>query len=413
MRVLISGGGIAGLTLAYFLNQHGLTPVVIERASGPRQEGYAIDFFGVGYEVAERMRLLDRLAREQIPFEALTYVNAQGKVIARLNMALLQQITNGKYLGLMHGTLEAALYEALNDQVEVRFGRELLRVAQGTDAVEVPLSDGRTEAFDLLIGADGVHSGTRALVLGPEEDFRCALGCTIACYPLADRYRIGRAWSMYLEPGRLVAALCTPQADEILAFFVYRSAAPEHLPREQRLARLRDVFEGMGWLTQSFLSDVNPAENIFMDAAIRIQMPIWHRGRVALLGDACDCPTPLSGHGASLAMAGAYLLAVALREATTYQEAFQRYEQQLRPYAQAQQRHARHFGAFFLPGTLLGVLVQQALVRALFRERFRGLLRREFSAPSLAQLCATTAGADRRQEVYVRNTLESNERKNR
>jgi len=386
MRVLISGGGIAGLTLAHFLHQHGMTPVIIERASGLRREGYAIDFFGIGYEVAERMHLIDRLAQEQIPFEVLAYVNAQGKLIAKLDMALMQKITNGKYMGLMHGTLQEALYRALAETVEVRFGCELRRVVQQRDAVEVIFNDGTTESFDLLIGADGVHSRTRALVFGPEEHFRRYLGYTIAGYPLADRYSIGSAWKMYLEPGRLVAALCTPKADEILAFFLYRSASPEHLLREQRLARLREVFAGAGWLTKHLLSDANPSENIFMDAVIQIQMPTWRKSRVALLGDACDCPTLLSGHGASLAMAGAYLLAEALHEAATYQEAFQRYEQQMRPYVQAQQKHARNFATFFLPGTSLGLFVQQTLAKLLFREAFRSLLRREFSAPSLSML---------------------------
>ncbi len=123
-----------------------------------------------------------------------------------------------------------------------------------------------------------------------------------------------------------------------------------------------------------------------MDAVIQIQMPTWHRGRVALLGDACDCPTLLCGHGASLAMAGAYLLAEALHETATYQEAFQRYKQQMRPYVQAQQKNARGFAKFFLPGTPLGLFVQQTLVKVLFGETFRSLLRREFSAPSLSML---------------------------
>jgi 2-polyprenyl-6-methoxyphenol hydroxylase-like FAD-dependent oxidoreductase len=384
MRVLISGGGIAGLTLAYFLHQHGLASVVIERASGPRREGYAIDFFGVGYEVAERMHLIDRLAAEQIPFDVLAYMNAHDKVIAKLDMALVRQITDGKYLGLMHRTLEEALYDALAGAVEVRFGRELLHLMQGSDAVEATFNDGKTESFDLLIGADGVHSGVRALVFGPEDQFSRYLGYTIAGYPLTDPHHIGRAWKMYVAPGRMVAALCTPQPEEILAFFGYRSPGPEHLPREQRLPRLREVYAGMGWLTERLLGDVDPAENVFMDAVIQIQMPTWHHGRVALLGDACDCPTLLSGHGASLAMAGAYLLAEALHEAQSYQEAFQRYEEQLRPYVKAQQRQAGIFAAFFLPGTPLGLFVQQTLVKALFRETFRNLLRREFSAPSLS-----------------------------
>lgn len=346
MRVLIAGGGIAGLTLAHFLSRHGMASVVIERASDLRQEGYALDFFGIGYEVAERMGLLDRLSSSQIAFDAIAYVNAQGQLIAKLDAALLRQVTGGKYLALMRSSLEEALYEALAGRVEVQFGRWCVSATPRIDAVEVTFNDGTTESFDLLIGADGVHSGTRQLLFGPDEQFSQDLGYTVACYPLADRYGIGRAWNMYVEPGRLVAALCTPQAGELLAVFMDHSVKGKPLPREQRLVHLREVFAGMGWLTEQFLDDAPASAAVFMDAFTLIQMPTWHRGRVALVGDACGCPTPLSGQGASLAMAGAYLLARALHEAASYQEAFKSYEQQMRPYVQAQQKNARRFAKF-------------------------------------------------------------------
>lgn len=131
---------------------------------------------------------------------------------------------------------------------------------------------------------------------------------------VADRYGIGHAFQMHVEPERLAAAYRTLQAKDILAFSIYQTAEQEHLPREQRLARLQEVFAGMDWLAEQFLSDVNPSESIFMDAVIQIQMPSWHRSREAMVGDACDCPTLLSGQGASLAMGGAYLLARALHE---------------------------------------------------------------------------------------------------
>lgn len=386
MRVLIAGGGIAGLTLAHFLSRHGMASVVIERASDLRQEGYALDFFGIGYEVAERMGLLDRLSSSQIAFDAIAYVNAQGQLIAKLDAALLRQVTGGKYLALMRSSLEEALYEALAGRVEVRFGRWCVSASPRIDAVEVTFNDGTTESFDLLIGADGVHSGTRQLLFGPDEQFSQDLGYTVACYPLADRYGIGHAWNMYVEPGRLVAALCTPQAGELLAVFMDHSVKGKPLPREQRLVHLREVFAGMGWLTEQFLADAPASAAVFMDAFTLIQMPTWHRGRVALVGDACGCPTPLSGQGASLAMAGAYLLARALHEAASYQEAFQSYEQQMRPYVQAQQKNARRFAKFFLPDTPLGVFVQQTLAKVLLRETFRSLLQREFRTPSLSRL---------------------------
>jgi 2-polyprenyl-6-methoxyphenol hydroxylase-like FAD-dependent oxidoreductase len=383
MGVLISGGGIAGLTLAYWLHQYAIPVVVIEQAQGLRRDGYAIDFLGTGYEVADRMSLIDRLASQQIPFDALVYVNKTGKLIAKLDAALLRTITDGKYMGLMHSTLEEGLYEALAGQVEVRFGCSLVAIEPGPHVVVVTFNDGTTESFDLLIGADGVHSTTRALVCGPEDQFSRYLGYTIACYPLADRYGIGHAWKMYVEPGRLTAAYCTPQAGEILTFFMYQTSQKEHLPREQRLPRLREVFAGMGWLTQQFLSDVSPNVRVFMDAVIQIQMPTWHHGRVALVGDACDCPTLLSGQGASLAMGGAYLLARALHETADYQEAFRRYEQQMYAYVQVQQKNARGFAKSFLPGSPLGLFVQQTMMNVLFREMFRGLLRRQFGVQSI------------------------------
>jgi 2-polyprenyl-6-methoxyphenol hydroxylase-like FAD-dependent oxidoreductase len=399
MRVLISGGGIAGLTLAYWLQKSDISSVVIEQANAIRRDGYAIDFFGTGHDVAERMSLIDQLRSRHIPFEALVYVNKDGKTIARLDMALIRKLTEGKYMGLMHETLEEVLYEALEGSAEVRFGRWIARIEAGPDAVEVTFNDGATETFDLLIGADGVHSKTRALVFGPEEQFSRYLGYTIACYPLADHYGIGKTFQMYNEPGRMAAAYCTPQADDLLLFFMYQSPKPEHVPREQRLSYLRKVFASMGWLTEQFLSDVDPEVSVFMDAVIQIQMPTWHRGRVALVGDACDCPTLLSGQGASLAMGGAYLLAKALHDTADYQEAFRRYEQQMSAYVLEQQKSGRSFAKSFLPGSPLGLFIQQAMMKVLFREAFGGLLRRQFVAPSiLPSQDARPEPVDTRQE---------------
>jgi 2-polyprenyl-6-methoxyphenol hydroxylase-like FAD-dependent oxidoreductase len=384
MRVLISGGGIAGLTLAYWLHQYGIPSVVIERANALRRDGYEIEFVGTGYDVASRMGLIDRLAARQAPIEEQAFVNKDGKPIAKMDARLLHAITDGKYMTLTHVTLEEALYEALAGSVEVRFGRWIECIEADPDAVEVIFNDGTTESFDLLIGADGVHSATRALVFGPQEQFSRYLGYTIAFYsPLADRYGIGHTVQIYTEPRRLVTAYCTPKAGELLLLFIYQSSQPEHVPREQRLSRLREVFAGMGWLTQQFLADVNPAENVFMDAMIQIQMPTWHQGRVALVGDACDCPSPITTQGASVAMAGAYLLAKALHDTADYQEAFRRYEKQMSVYVREQQKRGRRLAKTFLPGSPLGLFVQHTLLKVMMRPMFGGLLRRQMIVPSI------------------------------
>lgn len=230
MRVLISGGGIAGLTLAYWLHQ------------------YDIDFFGTGYDVAECIGLIGRLRPRQIRLEYVAYVNGSGEPIAKLDRALMRKIMRGKYMALMHWTLEEALYEAVAGDVEVRFGRSLVAVQRSPEAVTVTFNDGTTETFDVLIGADGIHSTTRGLVFGQEEQFGRYLGYHIACYALPDRNGIGHTWKNYTEPGRLAGAYCSNNEGEIITLFMYKTQDEGHIPREQRLPRLRQALAGMGGL---------------------------------------------------------------------------------------------------------------------------------------------------------------------
>ena len=382
MRVLITGGGLAGMTLGYWLQRYGSEPVIIEQADELRRDGYAIDFFGAGYDTAARMGLIASLKEQAIPLEAISYVNRAGRPIASINGALLARITGDKYLGLMHATLEETLFAALAGRVEVRFGRALTAVSASDERVEVTLSDGATEAIDLLIGADGLHSRTRELVFGPEEQFRRFLGYMVACYPLADRYGIGRAWKMYQTPGRMVGAYPSRRAGEIVTLFMYHAAEPERVAAGERLARLRELFAGVEWITPRLLADAEETQRFFLDAVSQVSMPVWSRGRVCLVGDACACPTLISGQGASLAMGGAYLLARALGESGSWREAFQRYEQWMRPPVERAQRHARSLAASFAPATRAGVLAARVLLPIVMRDAFAGLLRREFSAES-------------------------------
>jgi 2-polyprenyl-6-methoxyphenol hydroxylase-like FAD-dependent oxidoreductase len=383
MRVLISGGGIAGLTLAYWLHQYDIPSVIVEQAEQFRRDGYGIDFFGTGYDVAERMDIIDRLRSRKLPFEYIAYINRAGDPVAKLDTALMGKLTYGQYMGLMHWTLEEALHTALADRVEVRYGRSLTRIDSGPDAVAVTFNDGTRDSFDLLIGADGVHSHTRALIFGAEEQFTHFLGYNFASYQLADRYGIGHAWKMYVEPGRMSGGYCSPQEGQIVTFFMYETAERERIPREERLSRLRRAFAGMGWLTQQILADAPASEHIFMDNVVQIQMPSWHRGRVALVGDACSCPTFASGQGASLAMGGAYLLAQVLHETADYQEAFRLYERFMKPHVLEQQKKARSFARSFLPTSAPALLVQRVMMKVLMRDAFVGLLQRSFGAQSI------------------------------
>ncbi len=386
MRVLISGGGIAGLTLAYWLHHYHIPTVVIEQEEHSHHSGYGLDFYGMGYDVAERMELLNPLGQQQIPFKDISYVDAKGSPIAHIDIALMQKIMHNRYMALMHWTLEDMLYQAIAHDVEVRYGSTLVSIHPGPGEVAVAFNDGTTETFDLVIGTDGVYSNVRRLVFGPDASFKRYLGSYFASYALPDRYRVGHAWKNYVEPNRLAAAYCSNNEGEIITFLMYRAADEGHIPREQRLPRLRQAFAGMGWITQRLLEDVTDPEAIFLDTMTQIQMPSWHCGRVALVGDACGCPTSLSGQGASLAMGGAYLLAQALHETPDYAAAFLHYEQQMRPYVEQRQKNARNLAGTFLPKSNLALLLQQLLMKLLLRRAFTGLLRRQFGVESFFQM---------------------------
>lgn len=383
-RVLISGGGIGGLTLAYWLHRSGMTPVVIERAPQLRTGGYAIDFTGSGFDVAERMGILPALQARQVPVDELVYVDGRGSRIAALQIERMKQLVmGGRYLALMHQTLERVLHDAVKDDVEIRFGTSLASLEQTADGVDVCYENGERERFDLVAGADGIHSKVREFAAGPEEQFRRFMGYALASYRLPDRYGLGRSWTMNVEPGRIAGVYASEEPGSVFAFFMWKCDQPEHRPRAQRFAQLREAFSGAGWIAAHMLANAPDPSEMFMDIVAQIEMPSWHAGRVAFIGDACACPTLASGQGASLAMAGAYLLAASLRENSDYQTAFTRYEEAARPYVEAQQRAARGFMKQFIPETPLGVALQRLVLNVIFRDPFIGMMRRQFNVRSI------------------------------
>ncbi|MFI9554524.1 nitroreductase family deazaflavin-dependent oxidoreductase [Nonomuraea endophytica] len=397
MKVLINGGGVAGLTLAYWLRRNGIEPVVLERSPHGRLGGYGIDFFGTAHDVAGRMGIIDRLEARQLPVDSVDFVDASGRAWARLTVPLLNRVIKGPRLGLMHTTLEEALLEAVQNDVEIRFGESVegVRIVRG--GVEADLASGGTEEFDLLVGADGIHSLTRELVFGAEERFARYLGCRLASYKVPDRYHLGRVRAHYTEPGRQTVVYPTGRADELAALFIFRARNGGAVPRQERLDLLRSTFDGMGWITPALLEDAPADGDVFMDTMTQIVLPSWHRGRVALVGDACGSMTMLSAQGVSMAMGGAYLLAEALRDEREPERAFDRYERRMRGEVARRQRTARLFTRTLVPATRPQLVVQKAVTRTITRAAFAPVLRRQFGAETiLAKRAAPPTGWRRR-----------------
>jgi len=365
-RILISGGGIAGLTLAIELKRRGFAPLVIEREPSLRREGYMMDFFGTGWDVAERMGLLERLRAVRYPIDNLEFVDRNGAPYVHMPIERLRRALDNKYVYLRRQDLERILAERAREAgIAVRYGMSLAALTDTGGAVTARFEDGSEEEFSLVIGADGVHSRVRELVFGPERQFAKFLGLYVAGFhaPSAG-FSIDNTVKLYEEPDR-VAFLYPLDEQRLDATYVFRQAAT-HVPHGERLSFLRARYRGAGWIAEQVLDAYTNDDPIFFDSVTQIVMPQWHKGRIALIGDACGCLTLLAGQGSHMAMAGAYVLAEELARHDDHARAFAAYQDFLKPHVDKKQRDAARFAGLFVPKPNSWPWLRRLTIKALF-----------------------------------------------
>ncbi|MFI6800281.1 FAD-dependent monooxygenase [Streptosporangium canum] len=349
MRAIIIGAGIAGLATALRLHQIGWDTLIVERAPQRRGGGYAVTFGGIGYDAAERMGILPGLLKKGFITDELVYHKPNGERRFSLDRATIAATTGARSITILRGDLEAVLYEEVRDHTEIRFGATLTAVDQDEHSVRVSLTDGTIEEADLLIGADGLHSATRALLFGPEEDFLLDLDHKVAVYMLDKRpTTIATGATGTLSSGGRTAAVISIPDGRNVAFFGYRASHAR--PGEDVATELERVYGDLGWVIPEALAGLQRADSVYFDTISQVVAPSWSKGRVLLLGDAAWCVTLFAGYGSSLAVGGADRLGIELAaHPGDIPAALAAWEAAIRPEAERKQKLGRRVKGVYAP----------------------------------------------------------------
>jgi 2-polyprenyl-6-methoxyphenol hydroxylase-like FAD-dependent oxidoreductase len=413
--VLVSGAGIAGPALAYWLTRSGYHVVVVELADGIRPGGQTVDLRGAGREVIDRMGLLDQLRERSLDQRGIAWVKADGTRRAEMPVDAFHGNGLVSRLEILRGDLVDVLYQATARDTDYRFGTRITELTQSDDPADdtalAMLSDDTTVRADLVVGADGPHSAVRRLTFGSEEDFVRPLGGYNAWFTVPDTVGLDGWYLMYQAPGGLGASL-RPSHDpgKAKAGLAFRSDPlryDRHDLDEQREI-LATRFAGAGWQTDALVAAARDSDDFYFDAFAQVHMDSWAAGRVALVGDAGYCASPLSGMGTSLALVGSYALAGELGvaegtgiDADKLAGALDRYHSVMRPYVRRCQDLPNSIERF-LPDSAADIAVTALVMKYMQRWPLRLIAERKWfttadsvDLPDYPSCCPTPSSARR------------------
>jgi 2-polyprenyl-6-methoxyphenol hydroxylase-like FAD-dependent oxidoreductase len=375
MKIAINGAGIAGPTLAYWLIRSGHDVLLIEEAPHLRSGGYVIDFWGVGYDVAEKMGLVPGIRKLGYQVTEVRFVDRAGRTSGKFAVEVFGRMTKGRYTSIRRSDLAQAIYNALDRKIETIFGDSIAEISDMGPGVRVSFDHAAPRAVDLVIGADGLHSRVRSLAFGPEAQFEVPLGYHVAAFEVQGyRPRDELVYVSYAVPGRQVSRF-SMREDSTLFLFIFRDeyldGASLSNDRERRTV-LRKAFANAGWECPTILDAMEDINDLYFDRVSQIRMDRWTTGRTALIGDAAACVSLLAGEGTGLAMAEAYVLAGELHASQgDYSTAFRRYEERMMQFLKRKQASAAAFTSSFVPKSAFGIV---------FRNLATGLMRVPFFA---------------------------------
>ncbi|GII62989.1 FAD-dependent oxidoreductase [Sphaerisporangium krabiense] len=387
-NVLISGASIAGPALALWSRRHGFEPVVVERAPAFRDGGHNIDLRGVSKEVVERAGLMAEVRAAAVGTRGMSFVDAEGRRVAAMPAGLFGGEGAVAEIEILRGDLARVFYDATRRDTEYVFDDSIAALDEDGDGVKVTFERGRARRFDLVVGADGVHSRVRELVFGAESRFRRHLGCYTSYFTIPYPVEHG-LWDLYHTPlgGRVVGVRPTPRPREAKALFGFTSPplAYDRRDVDAQKAIIAGRFAGVGWEAPRLLEAMAGADDFYFDTVSQVRMDRWSAGRVVLLGDAAYSPSSLTGLGTSLALVGAYVLAGELAAAGgDHRAGFAAYESVMRGYVAKAQARADDGKASsgLMPTSAAQVWGRNLMIRSIPYLPWRGLIAKKMRGAS-------------------------------
>jgi 2-polyprenyl-6-methoxyphenol hydroxylase-like FAD-dependent oxidoreductase len=351
---LISGASIAGPVLAFWLSDAGWDVTVVERAERLRTSGYPVDVRGTAVDVVRRMGLYDQISAERYRHVPVELLAPRGRRLCTLDYGNLLSSSDSGDVELTRGTLSEILYRTTTDRVAYVFGDSITAVTQTDTGVDVTFNHRRPETFDVVIGADGIHSNVRKLAFGQEQRFVRHLGPYAAVWDLPTNMFAPGTGFLYSHPGRTAIVERPADGGAARAFLTFVHPAPGTVNRhgiDHIIAALHEAFAEDRWRTAEVIDTMPRAEDVHFDTVSQVRMDSWSSDRIALVGDAAYAPAFLSGQGTSIAIAGAYMLASELAQHDRPEPAFAAYERRLRDYVEKNQNLALRTDATVLSRT--------------------------------------------------------------
>jgi 2-polyprenyl-6-methoxyphenol hydroxylase-like FAD-dependent oxidoreductase len=359
MKVLISGASVAGPVLAHWLHRYGFEPTLVERTPALRHGlgGHAVDLFSSAADVSRRMGCWDAIDAARTQLDAMT-IERFGRPPVEVDLSRMYAGISSRHVEILRGELTRILYDATRDTAEYIFGDSIASLHDDGSGVDVTFDSGTERHFDLVIGADGLHSNVRRLVFGPEGPLHRPLGGYLAVFSMPDVFGLGNHTLSHFSVGKLVGIYGVHQTGQVRGGFLFR--APElqydYHDKDEQKALLAKEFRDYGWKAPQLLEHLDAAEDFYFDSIAQITLDTWHRGRIGLVGDAGYCPGPAVGGGTSLAVVAAYILAGELAAARSdLPSGLRNYERMIRPLVNQSRRFAPKVMGTIIPASPLAL----------------------------------------------------------